>query len=240
MSRPIPPSSRQKSPAISPRCWSATTSRSRPGNCWRGSTTAISGPRSTRPMPMSRASEAAVRNLDAQIALQQPLIEQEHRRRRRRRSQSAIRAGRTNPLRRPDEVRLRHGAARPADRRGAARKDRAIAARQIRADRRAEARSTCSPPSGPRRWRNSITPARSKQQAALNLSYTEIIGAGRRHRRRPHAAGRPIRAGRHAVDGGGAARCGLCGRELQGDPAHPCAQRPAGRSARSTAFTAPS
>ena len=63
--------------------------------------------------------------------------------------------------------------------------------------------------------------------------------AGRRHRRRAHAAGRPIRAGRHAADGGGAARCGLCGGEFQGDPAHPCAQRPAGRNARSTVSTAP-
>ena len=43
------------------------------------------------------ASEAAVRNLDAQIALQQPLIEQGTRRRRRRRSQSEIRAGRAAP-----------------------------------------------------------------------------------------------------------------------------------------------
>ena len=55
-----------------------------------------------------------------------------------------------------------------------ARKDRAIAARQIRPDRGAAGRSTCSPPNAPRRSRNSITPARSKQQAALNLSYTEI------------------------------------------------------------------
>ena len=55
-----------------------------------------------------------------------------HRRRRRRRSHAEIRAGRTGPLRRPDEDRLRHHPARAADRRGAARKDRAVAARQIR------------------------------------------------------------------------------------------------------------
>ncbi len=78
-------------------------------------------------------AEAAVRNLDAQIALQQPLIEQGTADVTRRRSQSAIRAGRTDPLRRLDEVGLRHGATRPADRRGAARKDRSVAARKNQA-----------------------------------------------------------------------------------------------------------
>ena len=74
------------------------------------------------------ASEAAVRNLDAQIELAAADHRAAGRRGRRGRSQSEIRAGRTRPLRRSDEVRLRHRAARPADRRGAARKDRAVAA----------------------------------------------------------------------------------------------------------------
>ena len=68
-----------------------------------------------------------------------------------------------------------------------------------------------------------------EQQAALNLSYTQItapvdgtVGA------RSLRVGQYVQAGT-AADGGRAARCGLCGREFQGDPAHPCAQRPAGR-----------
>ena len=65
------------------------------------------------------ASEAAVKNLDAQIELQQPLIQQQA---------AEVDAAEANlkfaqeeqrPLRRPDEVGLRHRAARPADRRGA-------------------------------------------------------------------------------------------------------------------------
>src|SRR6267142_2483421 len=63
------------------------------------------------------ASEAAVRNLDAQISLQQPLIEQ---------GTADVAA---------DEDRLRHHPARAADRRGAARKGRAVTAWQIRTAR---------------------------------------------------------------------------------------------------------
>ena len=59
------------------RCWSATTSRSRPASCWPGSTTAISATALEQAQADVAAAEAAVRNLDAQIALQQPLIEQE-------------------------------------------------------------------------------------------------------------------------------------------------------------------
>ena len=84
-----------------------------------------------------------------------------NRRRRRRRSQPAIRAGRTGPLRRPDEDRLRHHSARAADRRGVAREDRAVAARASPAWSRRSARSTFSPPNAPRPWRSSIAPARS-------------------------------------------------------------------------------
>ena len=110
-------------------CWSATTSRSRPARCSPGSTIAISGSRWTRPRPTSpppkprcaismRRSPAAAGHRAA------------HGRRRRRRGQPEIRAGRTGPLRRADEDRLRHRAARAADRRGAARQDRAVAARK--------------------------------------------------------------------------------------------------------------
>ena len=87
-----------------------------------------------------------------------------HGRRRRHRSQSEIRPGRAGPLRRPDEDRLRHGAAGAADRRRAARQQRAIAALQSPACLRPSARSTFSPPNAPRRSHNSTAPARSKRR----------------------------------------------------------------------------
>ena len=65
-------------------------------------------------------------------------------------------------------------------------------------------------------------------------------GAGGRHGRRAHAARRPVCAGRHPVDGGGAAARGLCHGELQGDAAYRRAAGPAGRRSRSTCSPAPS
>ena len=119
------------------------------------------------------AAEAAIRNLDAQIALQQPSSSRA-RRRRGRRSRAEIRAGRPGPLRRPDEDRLRHGAARAADRRGAARQ-------QPRSC--STSKPACSPPSRKidvlaHRTRQGLAQrdrARAvAQQAELNLSYTQI------------------------------------------------------------------
>ena len=43
---------------------------------WRASTIAISAPRWPRPRPTSRDAEAGIRNLDAQLALQQSVIDQ--------------------------------------------------------------------------------------------------------------------------------------------------------------------
>ena len=48
-----------------------------------------------------------------------------------------------------------------------------------------------------RRWRATQAVQR---QAELNLSYTTITAPGRRRRRQPHAARRPVRPGRHAAD----------------------------------------
>ncbi len=50
--------------------------------------------------------------------------------------------------------------------------------------------------------------------------------ADRRRGRQPHAAHRPVRAGRHATDVGGAGVRRLCGGELQGNAAHRRARRP--------------
>ena len=58
--------------------------------------------------------------------------------------------------------------------------------------------------------------------------------ADRRRRRQPHAARRPICAGRHAIDVGGAGRRRLCRRELQGNAAHRRACRPGRSISRST------
>ena len=60
--------------------------------------TAISAPRSKQAQADVAGSEAAVRNLDAQLALQQPIIEQGTADVAAARSQSEIRAGRTRPL----------------------------------------------------------------------------------------------------------------------------------------------
>ena len=132
MSKPTPRSSRRKCPAISREVLVGDNQPVKAGQLLariddRDFRTALDQAHAD-----VAASEAAVRNLDAQIALQQPHHRTGHRRRRRRRSHPEIRAGRTGPLRRPDEDRLRHHPARAADRRGVARKDRAVAARQIR------------------------------------------------------------------------------------------------------------
>ena len=100
----------------------------------------------------------------------------------------------------------------------------------------AAARSTCSPPSAPRRSHSSIAPARSKQQAELNLVVHDDHGAGRRHRRRALAARRPICAGRHAADGGGAAATrSMSSRTSRRRSSPTCATASRSRS-RSTAF----
>jgi len=78
------------------------------------------------------ASDATVRNLDAQLALQQPVIEQESVDIAAAEDNAEIRAGTADPLRRIDGDRLRHHSACAADRSGVARKDRAVAARKIR------------------------------------------------------------------------------------------------------------
>ena len=229
-SRPTPRSSRRKCPAISPQVLVGDNQPVKAGQMLariddRDFRTALEQAQAD-----VAASEAAVRNLDAQLALQQPDHRTGHRRCRGRRSQSEIRAGRTRPLRRPDEVRLRHHPARPADRRGAARKNRAGAAQPIRPARRAE--EGRRPHHRPRQGRGA---ARSRPGGRTAGGAEPVLygnhGAGRRHRGRPLAARRPICAGGNAADGGRAARCGLCRRQFQGDPAHPRAQRPAGRAA---------
>ncbi len=55
------------------------------------------------------------------------------------------------------------------------------------------------------RGRSCTRPQRSQRQAELEPRLHHDHRADRRHRRRPHAARRPVCAGRHAVDGGGAA-----------------------------------
>ena len=120
------------------------------------------------------ASEAAVRNLDAQIALQQPIIEQ---------GTADVAAAEAN-LKFAQEEQARYdglmktgsGTVQRAQQTDAALRasNAQLQHAQVRPARGRSARSTCSPPSAPRRSRSSIAPARSKQQAALNLSYTRI------------------------------------------------------------------
>ena len=97
------------------RCWSATTSRSRPARCWRGSTTAISGPRSTR---RGRRRGGRGRDPQSRCAVRPAavVIEQGKADVAAATADLNFAAGRADPLRRPDEDRRRHGAARAADR----------------------------------------------------------------------------------------------------------------------------
>ena len=175
------------------------------------------------------ASDAAVRNLDAQIALQQPIIEQ---------GTADVAAAEAN-LKFAQEEQARYdglmktgsGTVQRAQQTDAALRaaDRAIAARQV------------GPARGRAQGRRALHRARQGSRAARPRPRGRAAGgiesllhrhhrAGRRHRRRALAPGRAVRAGRHAADGGRAARCRLHRRQFQGDPAHPCAQRPAGRA----------
>ena len=89
--------------------------------------------------------------------------------------------------------------------------------------------STCSRPSSRRRRRRSPAPRRSSDQAELNLSYTTIVApvdgvVGNRTLR----VGQYVQAGTQlmaVVPTAGR----LHRRQLQGDAAHRCARRPAGR-----------
>ena len=212
------------------RCWSATMRRSRPGRSWRGSTTAILRTALNQAHADVAGSEAAVKNLDAQIALQQPLIEQET---------ADIAAAEAN-LQFAQEEQTRYdglmksgsGTVQRAQQSDAALREKAAQLQHGKSGLiAAQKQDRCSHHRA--RQGGGATGSRPRGRAAGGAEPVlhRDIGAGRRHRRRPHAAGRSIRAGRHPIDGGGSARRGLCSRELQGNPTHPCAQRPAGRSA---------
>ena len=174
------------------------------------------------------ASEAAVRNLDAQISLQQPIIEQ---------GTADVDATEAN-LKFAQEEQARYDGLMKTGSGTVQRAQQTDAA--LRASN-AQLQHSKSGLLAAQRKVDVLTTERAKAVAQLDRARaveaagrTESVlhtdhGAGRRHRRRAVVARRPIRAGRNAVDGGGAARRGLCGRELQGNAAHACAQRPAGR-----------
>ena len=106
------------------------------------------------------------------------------------------------------------------------------------ADPVAAAATRGRPPAGPRgaeqrapAGRPCCRTAEAEAQSALSMQGGRAAGAPEpqlrhhhrprgRHRRRPLASCRPVRAGRHAAHGGRAAARGLRRGELQGDPAH--------------------
>ena len=176
------------------------------------------------------ASEAAVKNLNAQIELQEPLIQQQA---------AEVDATEAN-LKFAQEERTRYdglmksgsGTVQRAQQTDAALHSQTAQLQQgkaglIAANKKIEVLSTERAKAVAQ-----LDHARAvEQQAALNLSYTQItapvdgtVGA--------LAPGRPICPGRNAADGGRAAGCGLRRRQFQGDPAHPYAQWPAGRALR--------
>jgi hypothetical protein len=97
------------------------------------------------------ASDATVRNLDAQLALQQPVIEQESVDIAAAEDNAEFRAGTADPLRRIDGDRLRHHSACAADRRR-------------RWASRPRGRSTFSPSNEPRVPRNWNAPEQSNNR----------------------------------------------------------------------------
>ena len=174
-------------------------------------------------------SEAAVRNLDAQIALQQPIIEQ---------GTADVAAAEAN-LKFAQEERARYdelmksgsGTIQRAQQTDAALREKNAQVQHGQSGLLAAQEEGRRPHHRPRQG-GGATRSRAGGRAAGGAEPVlhGDIGPGRRHRRRPLAAGRSVRAGGNAVDGGGTARRGLCGGEFQGNPAHQCAQRPAGRN----------
>ena len=139
------------------------------------------------------AAEAAVRNLDAQIALQQPVIEQEHRRRRRP-PKPTLKFAQEEQARYDGLMKTGSGTVQRAQQTDAALRaaDRAIAAR---------ASPACSPPQQKvdvlsDRTRQGGRAARSRPRRRAAGGAQSVLHAdhraGRRHRRRALAAGRPI------------------------------------------------
>ena len=119
------------------------------------------------------ASDATVRNLDAQLALQQPVIEQESLDIAAAEDNAEIRAGTADPLRRIDGDRLRHHSACAADRRRRwAKGSRSCSTENPVARGREEGRRSHHRTSQGCRQ---LDRARAvEQQMALNLAYTMI------------------------------------------------------------------
>ncbi|MGY4598773.1 multidrug resistance efflux pump [Bradyrhizobium sp. GM22.5] len=177
------------------------------------------------------AAEAAVRNLDAQLELQQPIIEQ---------STADVAAADAN-LKFAQEERARYddlmksgsGTIQRAQQTDAALRASNAQLQHARSGLVAAQRKVDVLTTQRAQATAQLEHARAvAEQATLNLSYTEITAPVDGTVRRPLTARGTVRAGRHAIDGGGAARCGLCRGEFQGDAAHTCPRRPAGRAAR--------
>ncbi len=136
-------------------------------------------------------SEAAVRNLDAQLALQQPIIEQ---------STADIAATEAN-LKFAREERARYddlmksgsGTIQRAQQTDAALREKIAQLQHSKSALLAAEKKVDVLTTDRAKAVAQLDRARAvEHQAALNLSYTEIIGPGRRHRRRAFAPGRPI------------------------------------------------
>ena len=177
---------------------------------------------------MSRAPSATIRNLDAQIAQQQSAIDQE--KAQIASTEASLSFATADNTRYGDLMKTGYGTVQRAqlaesalrEKTATLQKDRAglvVAERKIDVltSRARQGRSAARPQ--PR------DPAPGRAQSLLHVDHR----AGRRHRRRPRAAGRPVCPGRHRADGRGAARRGLCRRQLQGDAARQRAAGPEGR-----------
>ena len=166
------------------------------------------------------AANSAVKNLDAQITLQQPLNSTTGGRGGGNRGKPEVRQGRESPIRRPDES--GSGTIQRAQQSDAALRAQTAQLQHgkaglIAASQKIEVLATQRAQAVAQLDRTRAV----EQQAGLKLSYTQIMAPVDGTVGARSLPGRPICPGRHAIDGRGAARRGLCGREFQGDAAHP-------------------
>ena len=168
-----------------------TMSASRPARCWRGSTTATSRSRSTRPRRMSRRREATIASKQAQLDVQQAVINSRQGHARRRSGRGDLRRAGEQALHRSRRDRLRQRAERAAGAGADCRRAGHAGARQRQSRVRAQAGRSAqgrdrAGQRGARACRGGAAPGRT--QSRLHHDHR----SDRRRRRQPHAARRPV------------------------------------------------
>ena len=174
------------------------------------------------------SDDAELSNLDAQIAQQQSAIDQEKAEHRQR--QASLSYAQADNVRYGNLKKSGYGTVQRAEKAETAMRQKTAQLLQSRAgllmaQRKIDMLASERAKAQAQRERSLA----ALHQAELNLSYTQIAAPVDGHGRRPLASGRPVRPGRHAADGGGAARRRLSSWPTTRRPSSPtCA--PASRS----------